>query len=132
MLRGILTRATRNFDDNIWVKGEEIRLHSDTPLCSYISAHEEEGLILLKFSVTGQILYFEESLDPQRRWEFEMPTISLGSRVLRSAKVMDMKIDSLDSRTGVMCINKMSLDKQGRLSNTEQSWTAVKSVRLTM
>lgn len=56
----------------------EIRIDSDPPFCSYISAQHEEGLILLNFLVTGHRLYFQESLNPPRQWEFDRPSISLG------------------------------------------------------
>ncbi|EHK17752.1 uncharacterized protein TRIVIDRAFT_66654 [Trichoderma virens Gv29-8] len=56
----------------------EIRVDSDLPFCSYISAQHEHGLILLEFLVTEQKLYFQESLDPLRYWGFDRPSISLG------------------------------------------------------
>ncbi|KAK6821142.1 subtilisin-like protein [Apiospora arundinis] len=57
---------------------DEILSDSDTPFCSYISAQDEIGLMVLKFLVKGSKLYFDASLDPSIHWGFDRPSISLG------------------------------------------------------
>ncbi|KAK8023582.1 hypothetical protein PG993_011648 [Apiospora rasikravindrae] len=57
---------------------EEVRLDSEAPFCSYISAQDTAGLMTLKFLVNGRKLYFEESMDPRSYWEFDKSSISLG------------------------------------------------------
>ncbi|KAF4470159.1 hypothetical protein FALBO_2934 [Fusarium albosuccineum] len=77
----ISVQRALNFEGDTRAECEEIRLDSDTPFCSYISAQDETGLILLYFLVMGQRLYFEESQEPSRQWQLDRPSISL-SRLL--------------------------------------------------
>lgn len=71
----------RNFGIYTDSHREEIRLDSDPPFCSYISAHAKTGFVVHKFSVTGQRLYYEDMLEAKREWLLNSPSISL-SRIL--------------------------------------------------
>ncbi|KAK8070436.1 subtilisin-like protein [Apiospora hydei] len=66
----------QNFEAGSGIDYEEIRPDSEPPFCSYISAQDEAGLMMLKFIVKGRRLYFEESMDPSSYWEFDKPSVS--------------------------------------------------------
>ncbi|KAM6520110.1 hypothetical protein FALCPG4_013662 [Fusarium falciforme] len=74
----ISVQRTVTFEDPSTCQFEQVGLDSDPSFCTYISTQEEQGLVLLYFSVLGQRLYFETHDDPPRLWELDRPSISLG------------------------------------------------------
>ncbi|KAK6859590.1 subtilisin-like protein [Apiospora arundinis] len=75
----ISIHRTINFETSLdELDYDEIRSDSETPFCSYISAQDEIGLMVLKFIVKGSKMYFDASLDPSIHWGFDRPSISLG------------------------------------------------------
>ncbi|KAK7946100.1 subtilisin-like protein [Apiospora aurea] len=69
---------TVNFETGSGIDYEEIGPDSETPFCSYISAQDVAGLMMLKFVVKGPRLFFEEQKEPSSHWAFDEPSISLG------------------------------------------------------
>ncbi|RSL79564.1 hypothetical protein CEP51_007264 [Fusarium floridanum] len=66
------------FEDHTTCHYERVGLDSDPSFCTYISTQEEQGLVLLYFSVIGQKLYYEKLDEPPRLWDLDRPSISLG------------------------------------------------------
>jgi hypothetical protein len=84
----ILNPAYSTFEDN---KDESIEIRHDStqPFCYYISGQDEFGVYLLKFSTTGEKLFYQGTGDSGKEWVPENPSISLG-RLLESVSAADL------------------------------------------
>ncbi|KAK8074297.1 hypothetical protein PG994_005196 [Apiospora phragmitis] len=67
-----------DFDTGSGIDYEEIRSDSGYPFCSYISAQDEHGIVMLKFTIRGRKLYFEDTMELSSYCETDKPSVSLG------------------------------------------------------